>query len=264
MNSVKHIFFSFFLLASFVECSGASTKNKSLSLQTKPISHDTWDNLLKKHVKKHGLVDYKGFVKDSVELNSYLKLLKENPPSENSWSKNERLAYWINAYNAFTISLIVEAYPVKSIKDVGPALSIPFINSVWSQRFILIGGKEYSLDDIEHSILRKEFDEPRIHFAVNCASISCPPLRSEAFLAEQIDQQLKEQTASFINDQEKNNITEKKATISKIFDWFKGDFTKDQKLFEFINQYSETKIDAKTKIRFMDYNWGLNESQNDH
>jgi hypothetical protein len=157
---------------------------------TKAPSHQAFDELLKKHVTKDGIVDYKGFIQDKAKLEKYLDLLSNNAPDRGKWSKDEQLAYWINAYNAFTVKLIVDNYPVKSIQDFIPTVKIPLVNTVWHIKFFKIGGKEASLDEIEHKILRKEFEEPRIHFAINCASFSCPPLLNEAFFPEKIDQQL--------------------------------------------------------------------------
>lgn len=230
--------------------------------QSKAVSHDLLDALLKKYVNSQGNVDYAGFKKDSVRLNQYLGLLAKNPPSD-SWTKEDQLAYWINVYNAFTISLVAKHYPVKSIKDIRPGIS--FINSVWDIRFIKIGKETYDLNNIEHSILRKKFDEPRIHFAINCASYSCPRLRNEAYTGSKLSTQLTEAAESFIADKTKNDITTDKIVISKIFDWFGGDFSlrdphgkKKGSLIDFLNLYSKVKINQKARISYMDYNWSLN------
>src|SRR5690606_7886580 len=127
----------------------------------------------KKHVAPNGLVNYNGFKQDKQQLDLYLKLLQAGVPDPDKWSKEEQLAYWINAYNAFTIKLIIDNYPLKSIKDLNSTIAIPTINSIWDDKFFSLGGQKFSLNMIEHGILRKDFDEPRIHFAINCASISC-------------------------------------------------------------------------------------------
>jgi hypothetical protein len=127
------------------------------------------------------LVDYKGLVKEKDKLHAYCKSLLSSTPPADSWSKNDQLAFWINTYNAFTVQLIVDNYPVKSIKDLNPSVSVPLVHTVWTSTKFNIGDKEYSLDDVENKVLRGKLDEPRIHFAINCASISCPPLRNEAF-----------------------------------------------------------------------------------
>lgn len=226
---------------------------------TTPPSHQIWDQLVKAHVKPSGLVDYKGFIKDKAKLEQYLKLISENAPDRKTWSKNQQLAYWINAYNAFTVKLIVDNYPTQSIRDLGPKLKIPLIKDVWHYKFFKIGGVESSLDEIEHSILRKEFDEPRIHFAINCASVSCPPLLNEAFMAEKLEGQLQKVAVAFINDPTRNKITPDKVQISSIFSWFQGDFTKKGSLIDFLNQYSKVKIKSNAKVSHLDYNWDLNE-----
>lgn len=225
------------------------------SAQSISISHVLWDNLLKKYVDTLGNVDYDGFKKDKGKLDSYLGVLSKNPPSLN-WTKEEQIAYWINAYNAFTISLVAKHYPITSIKDIKSG--IPFINSVWDIQFIKIGNKTYDLNNIEHSILRKKFKEPRIHFAINCASYSCPRLRNEAYTSAKLESQLTEAAISFLSDKTKNNITTDNIHISKIFDWFTSDFTKHGSLIEFLNQYSPVRINPKTKIDYKEYIWTLN------
>lgn len=226
---------------------------------TTPPSHQIWDQLVKTHVKPNGMVDYKGFIREKAKLESYLKLLSDNAPDRKTWSKNQQLAYWINAYNAFTVKLIVDNYPTKSIRDLGPQLKIPLIKDVWHYKFFKIGGVESSLDEIEHSIIRKEFDEPRIHFAINCASVSCPPLLNEAFTAEKLESQLQKVAIGFINDPTRNKITQDAAQISSIFSWFQGDFTKKGSLIDFLNLFSKVKIKPNAKISHLDYNWNLNE-----
>ncbi len=224
----------------------------------KAPSHQQWDKLLKKHVNASGMVSYKGFQKDKAELDGYLKTLSDNAP-QNSWSENEQKAYWINAYNAFTVALILKHYPVKSIKDIGG--KIYKVNTPWDIKFVNIGGKKYDLNNIEHGILRKKFDDPRIHFALVCASISCPRLRNEAYTAAQLNAQLEDAGKDFLNDKSKNRISANKADLSKYFSWYKGDFTKNGSLADYINKYSVTKINTNTKIGSVDYNWNLNEQK---
>jgi hypothetical protein len=224
-----------------------------------PPSHQLWNELLKTHVKPNGQVDYKGFIREKPKLERYLKLLSENAPDRSKWTKNEQLAYWINVYNAYTVKLIVDFYPTKSIRDLGPRIKIPLIKDVWHYKFFKIAGVDMSLDEVEHSILRKEFDEPRIHFAINCASVSCPPLLNEAFVASTLENQLMRVTSTFINDPTRNKISVQSAQLSSIFSWFKGDFTKKGTLIDFLNRYSKVKISPNARISFLDYNWNLNE-----
>ncbi|MFC0264644.1 DUF547 domain-containing protein [Fontibacter flavus] len=224
-----------------------------------PPSHQLFHELLIKYVDEKGKVDYPGLIKDKTKLEAYLKLLDQNPPDRSTWSRDEQLAYWINAYNAFTLKLIIDHYPVKSIKDLNPKLSLPLVNTIWQVKFFQIGGKDASLDEIEHKILRKEFNEPRIHFAINCASFSCPPLLNEAFVAEKIEDQLESVTRNFINDPVRNKIQKDKIEISQIFSWFKEDFTKKGSLIDYLNRYSKTKIIPNAKVTYLNYDWSLNE-----
>lgn len=220
------------------------------------LKHDQWTNLLKTYVSSTGNVDYKGIKEHEAELDAYLAVLSANHPTAD-WDKNDQLAFWINAYNAFTVKLIVKNYPVVSIKDLGG--SVYKVNTPWDEKFIKIGDQTYDLNNIEHGIIRKDFADPRIHFAVNCASISCPPLRNEAYVGSKLNVQLDDQARKFINDSTKNKITKNKATLSKIFTWFKGDFTASGlSIAEFINQYSEVKMTKKTKVTYFEYDWNLN------
>ena len=221
--------------------------------------HKTWNVLLQAHVKD-GMVDYKGLVKEKGKLHAYCDLLSSTPPTD-TWSKNAEFAFWINTYNGFTVQLIVDNYPVKSIKDLDPSLSVPLLHTVWTGTKFKIGDTEYSLDDVENKVLRRKFEEPRIHFAINCASMSCPPLRNEAFTGERVQEQLDDQARNFINNPRYNKITKDQAELSKIFSWFSGDFKKHGTLIEFINQYSKVKLDAEADLSYMDYDWSLNEQK---
>lgn len=248
----------FLMLALNPDCF-SSPEPKTISSQVP--NHQQWDKLLKEHVRTNGLVDYKGFIQDSVKLNQYLDGLLQNEPAE-IWSDDEKLAYWINAYNAFTIQLVIRHYPVESIKDIGPMLQIPFVNTPWDIKFIKYPERSLDLNNIEHGIIREEFDEPRIHFAVNCASISCAQLRREAYTGDQLDKQLDEQTREFLKNPHKNEITKDYIKISKLFRWYGSDFkTDDQSIIDFINQYSETEIQEDAKVDYKDYNWELNDVQ---
>ncbi len=220
--------------------------------RTQTISHEeVYDSLLKKHVSPLGLVNYKTFLEDKNNLQSYIDYLANHPPSK-THPKQEKLAYFINLYNAATVYLILENYPLKSIKD---------IENPWDKKFVKSGDKLYSLNEIEHKILRK-MDEPRIHFAINCASYSCPDLLNEAFKAEKLEEQLNKVTSNFINS-DKNQISENKVRLSKIFQWFKEDFKVNGKknLIAFLNKYSSVTIKDKVKIQFLKYDWGLNQQE---
>ncbi|WP_425076810.1 DUF547 domain-containing protein [Psychroserpens sp. S379A] len=219
---------------------------KELTLK---MNHHIWNQLLQNHVSSNGNVNYKGFTSNRVKFYRYIEQLQNHVPKD-TWSKNEKLAYWINAYNAFTVDLILRNYPLQSIKD---------IKDPWEQRLWKIGEKWYNLNDIEHQILRK-MNEPRIHFAIVCASVSCPKLQNTAFTASELEMQLTEVTKAFLSDKSKNNISENHIELSKIFKWFSKDFkTKNSNLIDFLNQYSDIRISKSTKKNFLDYNWNLNE-----
>ncbi|MBK6997452.1 MAG: DUF547 domain-containing protein [Lewinellaceae bacterium] len=168
------------------------------------------------------------------------------------------MAYWINAYNAYTVQLIMQHYPIESIKDIKRGLA--FVNSVWDIKFIHIQGFTYDLNNIEHNILRPVFKDARIHAAINCASYSCPKLLREAYTAANLDTQLDASMRSFVNDPLRNHISVEKAQISEIFKWFKGDFERDAgSVRAFLNRYAEVKLNDKTDIGHLDYSWKLND-----
>lgn len=212
-------------------------------------NHNSWNTLLQKHVTKDGVVNYKGFKKDHAQLQSYISSLSDDSDSHKTWSKEDKLAYWINVYNALTVDLILRNYPIKSIKD---------IKKPWDQRLWMIGYLRQNLNDIEHKILRK-MGEPRIHFAINCASFSCPPLLNEAFTAEKLESQLTQVTKAFLADSKRNTITPNKLELSKIFKWFSKDFKQNGSLIDFLNRYSDIKINENAKKSYKEYDWNLNE-----
>lgn len=244
------------IIALSTSCTLPSCRTISgLETDSQPFTHEQWTNLLQKHVNPDGWVNYDGFIKDSLQLNNYLQQIESNYPNEKNWSREQILAYWINAYNAYTVQIVIRNYPVASIKDIKPGVA--FLNSVWDIKFITIEGEQLDLNNIEHNILRK-MNEPRIHFAVNCASYSCPKLLNTAYEAATIDNQLNQQAIDFINDPKRNVITAEKADVSSIFNWFTGDFTNDDSLKDFLNKYSKVPITENTGINFLEYNWNLN------
>lgn len=224
----------------------STTASSALSLD-----HSQWDMLLKKHVDENGLVNYVGFKNDREALNSYLKMLSNQQP-DSKWSVQELLAYYINLYNAYTVDLILENYPVKSIKD---------INGPWTRGIVPVGKNNLSLGGIENGVLRK-MNEPRIHFAINCASISCPNLLNEAYTAAKINEQLDKAAGEFINSS-KNDINANNPQLSSIFDWYQKDYKVNgtQNVIAFINQYSNTKISSDVILRYKEYDWNLNEQK---
>lgn len=224
-----------------------------------PPSHQAFTSLLQKHVDEQGMVDYKGFRQDREQLKAYLKTLENNPPNPQQWTEAEQLAYWINAYNAYTIDLVLEYYPLQSIKDIGAAIQLPFVNSPWDIKFIHIKGKKFDLNNLEHNIIREEFKEARIHFALVCAARSCPKLRREAYTAEKLDEQLSQQVKSFLADPAKNKINEQKVQLSALFNWYEGDFTKKGSLIDFLNRHVSLTIQPDADISYLKYDWRLNE-----
>ncbi len=167
----------------------------SVSQAEKTFSHGLFAELLRKYVND-GMVDYKGFKDEEQQLDRYLELLNKANPE--ALSRDERFAFYMNAYNAYTIKLILINYPVKSIKNTGSLLKSP-----WKISFVKIGGKTLTLDDVEHNILRPTFQDARVHFAINCAAKDCPPLYPETFEGDIVDEQLEKNTRAFLNNREK-------------------------------------------------------------
>ncbi|NIJ44499.1 hypothetical protein FHR24_000938 [Wenyingzhuangia heitensis] len=213
---------------------------------------EIWNNLLQKHVDKNGLVDYDGFAKDKSQLNSYLAYVNNTTP-KTSWSVNKTKSFWINAYNAYTIRLILDNYPLQSITNIKQQ-----DKNAWEISFAKVGGKKYTLNHIEHQILREQYKDPLIHVGVNCASISCPVLPNKAFTEKNINELLTQGMTDFINDKNRNNLSSDIVELSQIFNWFQDDFTQKTDLITFINQYSHIKINKDAKIVYKEYNWALN------
>ena len=220
------------------------------------VDHSIYGELLRKHVK-NGFVNYQGFKNEEGKLDSYLKVLETADTKK--LSRNEQFAFYINAYNAWTIKLILSDYPgVESIKDLGSILKSP-----WKKELCRIDGDVITLDHIEHRILRPRFEDPRVHFAVNCASKSCPPLISEPYLGNTLDQQLDDSVRGFINDAKHNRFEGDTLYASKIFKWFAEDFSGD--IYGFFLKYAEKDLKRdlgaekdSVKIKYLDYDWSLN------
>ena len=212
--------------------------------------HSPWSILLIKYVDDKGDVDYRAFQNDSVALGEYLNHLEKNSPKKD-WPKNEKLAYYINLYNAATVKLILDNYPTTSIRN---------IKNPWGMDWVKTGDGVLSLGDIEHKILRK-MNEPRIHFAINCASFSCPKLLNKAFTAAEIEIQLHEATLDFVNDKTRNIISKEEMQLSNIFKWYKKDFTENGSLTDYIKTYTTIEINSDTDIDYLKYDWNLNETK---
>ncbi|MCB9344880.1 MAG: DUF547 domain-containing protein [Lewinellaceae bacterium] len=211
------------------------------------INHAAFDQLLSKFVGKDGKVNYQGLKEEKAILDAYCQMLTDNPVQD-SWNRQEKMAYWINAYNAFTLQLITENYPISSILKLDGG-------KTWDVRRIKIGDKSYSLNNIENDILRPEFKDPRIHFAVNCAAKSCPPLWNHAYNVNNLESTLQARTREFINNKAFNSISRDQVEVSKIFEWYASDFGA---LIPFLNKYSNTQIGSNASIRYSEYNWDLN------
>lgn len=216
-----------------------------------------YNALLKSHVHvgerqgiKGNLVDYKSW---SADPNHAAAMQKLGAALPESLSGKEAMAFWINAYNLLTIDLIIQQNERESIKKIGGVLG-----NAWKDYHWTIGGKQYTLDEIEHKILRPMGD-PRIHMAINCASLSCPDLRAEAYTAEKLNPQLDEQVKKFLSNNQKGmRVTNSGIEASKIFDWFEKDFAGKGSVAAFIKSYApQVPKDAEVTGHF-DYNWKLN------
>ncbi len=220
------------------------------------VDNSLYAELLKNYVRA-GKVDYAGFKSEEANLDRYLKILENVDPEK--LSRNEQFAFYANAYNAWTIKLILSGYPgVKSIKDLGNLLRSP-----WKKKIVRIAGEVITLDHVEHEILRPRFKDPRVHFAINCAAKSCPPLRPEPFSGAILDQQLDDSTRSFINDPKSYRLEDNELYVSRIFKWFAEDFKDDP--FGFFLEYATGDLLMKLKgksdriiVKYLKYDWSLN------
>ncbi|MDT8309942.1 MAG: DUF547 domain-containing protein [Methylophaga sp.] len=243
------------------------------------FDHQIWDELLQRNVVvidggQFTQTDYTGFQNQRQDLKRYLDMMSAvSRAAFDKWSKQKQLAFLINAYNAWTIELILTQYPdVNSIKDLGSFLSSP-----WKRDFIPLFGRDVSLDHIEHDLIRGSglYNEPRIHFTVNCASIGCPALRNEAYTAELLDAQLAQQTQLFLQDRSRNRLDGNRLQVSAIFKWYREDFEQGWRntdsLAAFLALYADALVLDATQqkklrqgeiaIDFLDYDWQLNDTQ---
>jgi hypothetical protein len=240
-------------------CSVALPRHASAEPASFDASHAAWTALLHGRVMD-GLVDYAGLRRhDLPKLDAYLASLGTVTRADYvAWGREAQLAYWINAYNAFTVKLIVDRYPLKSIRSIG---LLP--GAAFREKFIPLPGlraKRYSLDEIENDVLRKEFREPRIHFAIVCASTSCPALRSEAYRASDLEVQLDDAARSFLGDPSRNRVDGETLHLSSIFKWFAGDFEAAAGSVEaFVRPYLGLEANRSYRIESLPYDWSLNE-----
>lgn len=229
------------------------------------VDHGIWQRFLETYVRDDpaGLnrVDYAGVTaEDKRALSSYLHGLAATPVS--TLNRGEQQAYWINLYNALTVQVIVDHYPVKSIRDIDISPGL-FSDGPWAKKLIKIEGEDVSLDDIEHRILRPIWNDPRIHYAVNCASVGCPDLIGRAYTAQDMDRLLSENAVAYINSPRGVKIADGAITVSKIYDWFQEDFGGSEKgviqhLLTYARGERGAALQAATEIADYDYDWSLN------
>ena len=233
-----------------------------VSASEKDNPGSVFDSILSRYVSTDGLVNYKGLREDEGFMR-YIEYLSNTDP-DSLPSDKHRLAFWINAYNAFVIKGVLEEYPIESVLKVG---WIP--HSFFKRKKFKIEHGEITLQVLENEKLREAFREPRIHFVINCASISCPKLITEAYSAEKLEEQLGVQAVSFINDKSRNYLDKKNKALylSRIFKWYEGDFIKNgEGIEEYVAGYlnsddAEFVRNNKVTIKYLDYDWGLNEQK---
>jgi len=261
------------------------TAGPPASAQSYDHSNASFTTLLKKHVVvldggRSSQVKYAELLKDRGALKAYLDSVASIREAEfEAWTKPQRLAFLVNTYNAATLELILQNYPVKSIKDIGSVF-----DNRWKRKFIKLFGREVSLDGIEHEMLRKPgaYNEVRVHYAVNCASIGCPALREEAFAADRLEKQLEEQAVRFLSDRTRNRLANGVLETSMIFKWFIEDWERGYTGFDgktpaiksreqYFARYAknladsvtdQTKIaEAMVSITHLDYDWSINDKK---
>ncbi|MEX2466096.1 MAG: DUF547 domain-containing protein, partial [Gemmatimonadota bacterium] len=229
------------------------------------FDHGRFDRLLAEHVTPAGLVDYEAF-EASEDFGAYLSSLANVDIAP--LPRSERLALWINAYNAYTIELINHNDERESIRNINKTLGFLKAQGPWKERFAEVGGYTYTLDEIEHEVIRPRFGEPRIHFALVCAAMSCPPLRPEAYNGRDLDEQLDDQARAFLReytDKNRIDVAERTVYLSRIFDWYREDFPEGREAFGrylapfFPDGPGRTVLESGDfDVEFTDYDWSLN------
>lgn len=229
-----------------------------LTIEDRDNIHRPFDIILQLYVQGTRF-DYQSLHENSEDLqrlSEYIDTL--GTVNTVDLTRDDALAFWINLYNAATLELILQPYPVESIKDLGN-----LFKSVWKRKVVTVAlHGELSLDEIEHDIILRQFDDPRIHFALNCASIGCPPLQRRAYIGSTLDAQLDQAVQSTLDHEQWLKVTEEQIEVTKIFDWYKDDFTSGGSMQEFIARYRKDLrkilLEEQRKIEFMDYDWKLN------
>ncbi len=237
------------------------------SARASDIDHSLFTQVLKEYVKD-GRINYKG-LKDDARFRQYIRILEESDPP--SIAPEDTLAYWLNVYNAFTLKVVCDHYPLESIRDLnnGPLIfAYLFRTTVWDKELITLNGKPYTLDQVEHEYIRP-IGDARVHFAMVCAAKSCPSLRTEAYSTDRVNDQLDQQGRLFMSQAKKNrfDLPNKRIFISKIFDWFEEDFVRDSgSVIKFIARFVSPDVarqllllEQELDIDYIDYDWSLNE-----
>ncbi|MHC4617282.1 MAG: DUF547 domain-containing protein [Planctomycetota bacterium] len=250
------------------------------------VNYDEYATSLKKYVDDAGMVNYEQLKADPQQLQAFVTTIARlDRRCCDKWSEKDQIAFWLNAYNGLTLKVIIDNYPIKSSffrSRVYPKNSIRQITGVWDKITFDVMGQKLTLGHIEHEILRKKFDEPRIHMAMVCAAMSCPPLRNAPYIGQKLDEQLADQSRKFLADPDKFRISREKTTVhlSPIFKWFNSDFVtkhaprqnigkhnrKTSAVLNFIaNHLPESDRDfilkGAFKIKYLKYDWSLNEQQ---
>jgi hypothetical protein len=231
-----------------------------LLLCSSTFGMEAWEanytRLLQKYIETTG-VRYAAWKENSADVQALKEIINQIGASGPSSEEREaQLAYYINAYNALVLAGVLDRYPIRSVRDVAPFYGF------FTQNNVTIAGKKTSLYALERKLLIPRFQEPRIHFAINCASRSCPPLRSEAYTAARLDEQLNEMTRAFLNNSsEAIKPTGNDYAVSRIFDWYKDGFVASGGTVAFINKYRKESIPSDAKVSFQEYNWSLNEAK---
>jgi hypothetical protein len=279
VRRVKMRFAKYFIACTLIIASAVAV---SAEENADKFSYDDYAGVLSAYIDSEGMVNYKELKSNRDKLDAFIEsMTRLDKKAFEKWQDNAKIAFWLNAYNSLTLKAIIDNYPIKAgffKSRIYPKNSIRQISGVWDEIEFNVMGKQYTLEHIEHKILRVKFNEPRIHMAMVCAAIGCPPLRNEPYLANKLDTQLEDQTKKFLANPEKFKIQESVVYISPIFKWFAGDFLENygkggsfagnkgakgavlrfvfEHLDETIKKEMETK---KLKIKYLDYDWSLNE-----
>ncbi|WP_135382223.1 DUF547 domain-containing protein [Vibrio tasmaniensis] len=231
--------------------------NQSNETNLEQVSHQDWQQFLDNYLVKQGqhtLVRYQTVSSsDKTKLKQYISRLEQIEPLD--YPKAEQYAYWVNLYNAVTVDLILDAYPIKSITKLGGLFSF----GPWGDDVVVVNGKSLTLNDIEHRILRPIWQDPRTHYAVNCASLGCPNLQPQAFTADKTDMLLELAASEYVNSDKGVLVSKSKLQLSSIYEWFAVDFGTEKQLIQHLDQYRTQPITNTNKISY-DYDWSLNQA----